>query len=266
MRPKKRTHVRKSTRASKNTRARKSARITKSVRTVTVMRTVKAVRTKKAVPAVQAHPPVHTHAAALTEQAKQPSSSIGTWALVFCVVAVLTGVLLVGRPAVENAGETTEGATPNQPVEVVAPRTRSIEAARSTPPAPIPPARALVTPVTIPTSTLNTSIAATTEIPHATQPAASTSVVDTSLVTITGCLETNDESFRLKDTTGFDAPKSRSWKTGFLTKRSASIAVVDASGVSLPTHVGQRVALTGVLVDRDMQVRYLRRVAASCDQ
>ena len=261
MRPKKRTHVRKSTRASKNTRARKSARITKSVRTVTVMRTVKAVRTKKAVPAVQAHPPVHTHAAALTEQAKQPSSSIGTWALVFCVVAVLTGVLLVGRPAVEHAGETTEGATPDQPVEVVAPRTRSIEASR-----PTPPALAMLTPVTIPTSTLNTSIAATTEIPHATQSGASTSVVDTSLVTITGCLETNDESFRLKDTTGFDAPKSRSWKTGFLTKRSASIAVVDASGVSLPTHVGQRVALTGVLVDRDMQVRYLRRVAASCDQ
>ena len=53
MRPKKRTHVRKSTRASKNTRARKSARITKSVRTVTVMRTVKAVRTKKAVPATE---------------------------------------------------------------------------------------------------------------------------------------------------------------------------------------------------------------------
>jgi hypothetical protein len=83
-------------------------------------------------------------------------------------------------------------------------------------------------------------------------------------VTITGCLETDDETFRLNDTAGLDAPKTRSWKTGFLKKRSAAIAVVDANGVGLPAHVGQRVALTGMLVDGDMQVRALRRVAASC--
>ena len=80
------------------------------------------------------------------------------------------------------------------------------------------------------------------------------------LVTITGCLETDDETFRLNDTEGSDAPKSRSWKTGFLKKRPATIAVVDANGVGLPAHVGQRVALTGLLVDRDMRVRSLRRI------
>jgi hypothetical protein len=86
------------------------------------------------------------------------------------------------------------------------------------------------------------------------------------LVTITGCLEADDEAFRLKDTTGTGAPKSRSWRTGFLTKRPAAIAVVvDApSGIRLPAHVGERVALTGKLVDREMQVRSLRRLA-SCD-
>jgi len=85
-------------------------------------------------------------------------------------------------------------------------------------------------------------------------------------VTITGCLERADETtFRLKDTVGEDAPKSRSWKSGFLKKGSASIEVVDAAHrLKLPDHVGQKVTVTGTLVDREMQVRSLQRVATSC--
>ena len=86
-------------------------------------------------------------------------------------------------------------------------------------------------------------------------------------VTITGCLEQDDETFRLKNTTGEQAPKARSWKSGFLKKNPASIEVVDASNrMQLPSHVGQRVVVTGMLVDREMQVRSLRRVATSCNQ
>jgi cytoskeletal protein RodZ len=84
-------------------------------------------------------------------------------------------------------------------------------------------------------------------------------------VTITGCLERADETFRLKDATGVDAPRSRSWKSGFLKKGSASIEIVDAAnGLKLPDHVGQRVSVTGTLMDRAMQVRSLQRIAASC--
>ena len=84
-------------------------------------------------------------------------------------------------------------------------------------------------------------------------------------VTITGCLEQNDETFRLKDTAGADVPKSRSWKSGFLKKASASIQVVDAAHrVKLTDHVGERVSVTGRLVDREMQVRSLQRVGPSC--
>jgi len=84
-------------------------------------------------------------------------------------------------------------------------------------------------------------------------------------VTITGCLERNDETFRLKDTSGADAPKSRSWKSGFLKKGPKPIDVVDASKrLKLGDHVGQRVSVTGTLVDREMQVRSLKRVAPSC--
>ena len=84
-------------------------------------------------------------------------------------------------------------------------------------------------------------------------------------VTITGCLERDANTFRLKDTAGDGAPRSRSWKSGFLKKGPSSVAVVDASNrAKLPAHVGQRVSVTGTLVDREMQVRSLQRVSASC--
>src|SRR5262245_2386267 len=84
-------------------------------------------------------------------------------------------------------------------------------------------------------------------------------------VTITGCLERDDETFRLKDTSGADAPRSRSWKSAFLKKGAAPVAVVDASSrLKLTNHVGQRVSVTGTLTDGEMQIRSLRRVATSC--
>lgn len=85
------------------------------------------------------------------------------------------------------------------------------------------------------------------------------------LVTIAGCLERSDETFRLKDTSGEDAPRARSWKTAFLKKRSASLEVVDASKrLKMDSYVGQRVSLTGTLVDREMHARVLQPIAGSC--
>ena len=84
-------------------------------------------------------------------------------------------------------------------------------------------------------------------------------------VTITGCLERDAETYRLKDTSGDNAPKSRSWKSGFLKKGSATVEVVDAAkSAKLPSHVGERVSVTGVLNGREMQVRSLQRVSTSC--
>ena len=172
-----------------------------------------------------------------------------------------------------------------QPVKLpsqmaISPPAKVADLKRPTPPT--------VLPLTGPMPALKTTvISKTTEMARTNEPAAATvpsdntsvlqpyadertampaSLHESALVTITGCLETDDETFRLSDTEGSDAPKSRSWKTGFLRKRSATVAVVDANGVGLPAHVGQRVALTGLLVDRDMRVRSLRRVASSCEQ
>jgi hypothetical protein len=87
----------------------------------------------------------------------------------------------------------------------------------------------------------------------------------TNRVTITGCLERADEAFRLKDTEGEDAPKSRSWKSAFLKRGRAAVDVVDsANRLNLSNHVGERVTVTGTLVDREIRVRSLQRVAASC--
>jgi hypothetical protein len=85
-------------------------------------------------------------------------------------------------------------------------------------------------------------------------------------VTITGCLELESESFWLKDTSGTGAPTARSWRSAFLKKRPARIELVDATNaLPLPTYVGQRVAATGLLVNREMQMRSLYRVAGSCN-
>jgi hypothetical protein len=84
-------------------------------------------------------------------------------------------------------------------------------------------------------------------------------------VTITGCLERDDDTFRLKDATGVNAPKARSWKTGFIKKGPAAIEIIDAAHrLKLTDLVGRRVSVTGVLVDREMRARSVQRIAPSC--
>jgi hypothetical protein len=83
-------------------------------------------------------------------------------------------------------------------------------------------------------------------------------------VVIEGCLEQNDAGFRLRNTTGQDAPKSRSWKSGFLKKGARPVDVVDWNN-RLKNHVGERISVSGMFVDGEMRVRTLRRVAATCD-
>jgi hypothetical protein len=84
-------------------------------------------------------------------------------------------------------------------------------------------------------------------------------------VTITGCVESDKDSFWLKDTSGAEVPHSRSWKSGFLKKRPAAIELVDATTrLRLPSYVGQRIAATGTLTNREMRAHLVERVAGSC--
>ena len=99
----------------------------------------------------------------------------------------------------------------------------------------------------------------------ASNPAPASAVANVASVTITGCLEHDDETFWLRDTSGVDTPTSRSWKSGFLKKRPSRIEIVDAANaLRLPSYVGQRVTASGTLVNREMKTRSLYRVSSSC--
>jgi len=86
------------------------------------------------------------------------------------------------------------------------------------------------------------------------------------LATIEGCLVQDADQFRLKNTSGEDAPRGRSWKSGFLHKSAKNIGVLDQTHrLNLARHVGERVTITGILDDRDLQGTSLKRVAESCN-
>lgn len=95
--------------------------------------------------------------------------------------------------------------------------------------------------------------------------ASKTSAANTAPVTIFGCLERSNDTYRLTDTDGVDAPKARSWKTAFLKKGAASVEVVDPSNrARLSSHVGHRVGVTGTLSEKQLQVRSIRKISSAC--
>jgi len=86
------------------------------------------------------------------------------------------------------------------------------------------------------------------------------------VVTLTGCLEEKNDTFRLKDTDGTDAPKSRSWKTLGMTKHASTLTLVDGTKrMKLGSHVGERVSVTGTLVEKEIQLKSMKSVGGSCD-
>jgi hypothetical protein len=130
-----------------------------------------------------------------------------------------------------------------------------------------------------------TTMAAVSAVDHALEPESATTKPDASgsvpaapspapsgglpsPVTITGCLEISfdGDEFRLADTEGADAPKSRSWRSGFLKKRSAPLSLVGAPDpLALKKGVGRRVAATGQLAGRELTMSSFRVVSPSCN-
>jgi len=169
--------------------------------------------------------------------------------LAFIVIATLAGVgMFKGNDSGERAEASAIAAPseapaaqpqPAKPVRVIAgvPRKKTLSMPRSAESSGSSPAAAPAAPKTA------------SELPDA--------------VMIEGCLEQTGQSFRLKDTSGEGAPKSRSWKSGFLKKATRPVDVVDWNN-RLKDHVGERVTVSGMFVDGEMRVRSLRRVA-SCN-
>jgi hypothetical protein len=107
--------------------------------------------------------------------------------------------------------------------------------------------------------------AVTSQSVSAISPAATGAEEPATPVTLAGCVERTGEGFWLQNASGDGAPKSRSWKSGFLRRKSLSVELIDRGYTHrLATYVGQRVETTGVLVDREMNVKTLK-VLGSCD-
>lgn len=84
-------------------------------------------------------------------------------------------------------------------------------------------------------------------------------------VTLTGCLEAGGRKYMLTDLEGAKAPKGRSWKTGFVTKKSKDVEIVATSGVKLGDHLGHKVTVVGVRDgDTHLRARSIKQLAASC--
>ena len=290
--------------ASSATRVARTARVTRARRSTRVSKPARAKRPARPVKAPPpqtldvvtpsptgspAHVPLRAIATVESSRIEKPASArstFGAWALAICVIGVASAMLLVGRPSFEEANDLAF-----QPERRdVAQQTRPRVGKESAPPQAAREAGA-PKPVAPPVHVPPTAFAATTPTPAlmalsgpspalrtvpiehpeeqprangAAAPAVERPAKGSPQVTITGCLVSDGERFRLNDTSGSEAPKSRNWKTGFLRKRPASIAVVDAGEVALRPHLGQRVALTGTLEDRDLRVHSLTRVA-SCE-
>lgn len=160
------------------------------------------------------------------------------------------------RPPVASAPPEPARSMAPPPTRAAVEPVRPVAAAR---------ARPDLEPVAAPVASPATRTPEATPIPAPDSTPPAESGGDVTPITITGCLAFDDQVFWLQDTSGADAPKARSWRSGFLKKRASPVALVDASGaVGLPTHVGHRVAATGTLANREMRVRSLQRIAASC--
>jgi hypothetical protein len=195
--------------------------------------------------------------AALVMNAWRSLRALDPRAIAFVVIGVVALAALIGAPRLFQSGDPTSVAV--QPDDN-APRGRAALASR------LDTRKVAGRPTAGRAHTTDASTASTRAVEPATaEPTANADVADPA-VTITGCLEVDDDAFWLKETSGTDAPKSRSWKSGFFRKRSASVEVVDETdALKLSNYVGQRVAATGTLADRRMQAHSLRRVSASCN-
>ena len=161
-------------------------------------------------------------------------------------------------PVTPLRASTTIHARPSRPADV----TKTVDApAKVTAPANV------AKPVRVATPTEVHPVDAS-PAPAAKAVALASNVETGSPVTISGCLEmaTDGSEFRLTDTEGDAAPKSRGWRSGFLKKSSAPVELIGMPDARASrSYVGHRVAATGVLTDHELRVQSLRSSAEKCD-
>jgi len=174
---------------------------------------------------------------------------LGITASSLCLIAIM---MLMG---------TRRGAPPEEPV--MAADDAAVAEASAPEPAKVAPRRARRAPVS---QAVKEETKAAFEAPNASaEEKAAAAALEP--ITLTGCLQKDDDTFRLKDVEGQNVQKARSWKSGFLKKGAPRIEVVDASNrLRLVNHVNHRVTVTGTLYEKEMVASSLKMVASSCDK
>jgi hypothetical protein len=202
--------------------------------------------------------------AAATDAPRVPDTPPVWWGSSRAIALAMTG--LVTAAILIAAG--LPGGTPGDDRSASRPAATPLLETESAAPAPDPP----IAPATKPSKdspadrSARTSPAVVEAKPStvAATPESATGAGDETIVTLTGCLDLDKQTFRLKDASGSAAPKTRSWRSGFR-KRASTIDVVDPGNtLSLRTHVGERVAATGTLDAGELRARSLRVVSYSC--
>ena len=193
-----------------------------------------------------------------------------------CLISLLAMVACAPSQSLDAAAKEPDQPALELQAAQPAPEAMAVEAPQSAKAIqPKSPAAKAAKPAAAPKTVVAT---ATAQPADATPPAKDTPVMESRSVatkqqdeesiatTIGGCLVHDDGMFKLKDTDGSHAPKSRSWKSGFIKKGSARIELIDASHrVDFTSHVGYRVSVSGMLADREMQVRSIKGGTERCD-
>jgi hypothetical protein len=103
-------------------------------------------------------------------------------------------------------------------------------------------------------------------LPAKALPAKAVAPADPASITLTGCLQANGPKYMLTDTEGPKAEKGRSWKTGFITKKSKDVEVVASSAsVKLGDFRGHKVSVVGVRDgEAHLKARTIKQLVGSC--
>ncbi|HMD35121.1 MAG TPA: hypothetical protein VKH42_09140, partial [Vicinamibacterales bacterium] len=96
--------------------------------------------------------------------------------------------------------------------------------------------------------------------------AASSAKAAATTTTMTGCLHADGSKFMLGNVEGANAPKTRNWKTGYVTKTTKDVEVVGASSsLKLKDQVGHKVTVSGTRDgDTHFKAQSIKQVARSC--
>ena len=204
---------------------------------------------------------------ALTAARSPAPAKVASIALVFAGLFLLVTLVGASRPSASVDAQVAAAQTENAAVLTADVASAPVVRAKPLTASPAANAPRAVNALPVPAAVNAKATSQPTETAKArseaeAHPVAAAVSIDT--VTISGCLDFDGKSTWLKNASGVDAPRTRSWRSGFLKKRSSRIALVDGPS-SAEAYDGRPVSVTGVLVDREMRVSSLKPIAGDCE-